>query len=321
MLQAAEQNLGLALSREILAADALGDGRLVQLSPVTIVHADAQPYHFVYPPSLRTWPPLLALRAVVARRARRLQLLRCGHGARLPPVTAGGALKGLPRPGRIVVRSCQCPRRGLGMKTMTLVARHLYFGMDPLRLRDAANRVLSRVPEETSIDASVKLDALIEDFHLDAERQQGHHRRDGGERRADEVPPSIGAAYGITPRFRENRAGAHHRAARARAGATPTRAMHPACREVQPHGVPQTKYEIEAVAVHGHYMTRNKAIAQLEIGITGRHRRPVIKRTSSAAPRRPPRARRIFERCSRSKAVSSRFASSRSSPRCRARSA
>jgi LysR family transcriptional regulator, glycine cleavage system transcriptional activator len=62
MLQAAEQNLGLALSREILAADALCDGRLVQLSPVTIVHADAQPYHFVYPPSLRTWPPLLALR-------------------------------------------------------------------------------------------------------------------------------------------------------------------------------------------------------------------------------------------------------------------
>ena len=62
MLQAAEQNLGLPLSREILAADALSDGRLVQLSPVSIVHAEAQPYHFVYPPSLRTWPPLLALR-------------------------------------------------------------------------------------------------------------------------------------------------------------------------------------------------------------------------------------------------------------------
>jgi len=62
MLQAAEQNLGLALSREILAADALRDGRLVQLSPVSIIHADAQPYHFVYPPSLRAWPPLAALR-------------------------------------------------------------------------------------------------------------------------------------------------------------------------------------------------------------------------------------------------------------------
>jgi LysR family glycine cleavage system transcriptional activator len=34
----------------------------VQLSPVTIVHAEAQPYHFVYPPSLRTWQPLVALR-------------------------------------------------------------------------------------------------------------------------------------------------------------------------------------------------------------------------------------------------------------------
>ena len=52
------------------------------------------------------------------------------------------------------------------MKTMTLVARHLYFGMDPLRLRDAANRILSRVPEDVSISAAVKLDALIEDFHL-----------------------------------------------------------------------------------------------------------------------------------------------------------
>jgi LysR family glycine cleavage system transcriptional activator len=62
MLQAAEQSLGLALSREILAADALFDGRLVQLSPVSIVHADAQPYHFVYPPGLREWPPIVALR-------------------------------------------------------------------------------------------------------------------------------------------------------------------------------------------------------------------------------------------------------------------
>jgi LysR family glycine cleavage system transcriptional activator len=62
MLQAAEQNLGLALSREILAADALCDGRLVQLSPVAITHDDAQPYHFVYPPGLRDFAPLASLR-------------------------------------------------------------------------------------------------------------------------------------------------------------------------------------------------------------------------------------------------------------------
>ena len=62
MLQAAEQNLGLALSRELLAADALRDGRLVRLSPVWIRHAEAQPYHLVYAPALRDWLPLVAFR-------------------------------------------------------------------------------------------------------------------------------------------------------------------------------------------------------------------------------------------------------------------
>ncbi len=63
MLQAAEQNLGLALSRELLAADALRDGRLVRLSPISIMHADAQPYHLAYPPGLRDWPPLVSFRS------------------------------------------------------------------------------------------------------------------------------------------------------------------------------------------------------------------------------------------------------------------
>jgi LysR family transcriptional regulator, glycine cleavage system transcriptional activator len=62
MLQAAEQDLGLALSRELLAADALCEGRLVRLSPISIMHAEAQPYHLVYPPGLRNWPPLAAFR-------------------------------------------------------------------------------------------------------------------------------------------------------------------------------------------------------------------------------------------------------------------
>ncbi|MEO8486538.1 MAG: LysR substrate-binding domain-containing protein [Betaproteobacteria bacterium] len=63
MLQAAEQNLGLALARELLAADALCEGRLVQLSPIAVTHEDAQPYHLVYPPNLRDWPPLVSFRA------------------------------------------------------------------------------------------------------------------------------------------------------------------------------------------------------------------------------------------------------------------
>lgn len=62
MLQAAEQNLGLALGRELLAADALHDGRLVRLSPLAITHEQAQPYHLAYPSGLRAWPPLASLR-------------------------------------------------------------------------------------------------------------------------------------------------------------------------------------------------------------------------------------------------------------------
>ena len=83
MLQAAEQNLGLALSRELLAADALGDGRLVQLSPITIRHADAQPYHLVYPAGVRDWPPLASFRAwlydELDRSLRELQRANAAH--------------------------------------------------------------------------------------------------------------------------------------------------------------------------------------------------------------------------------------------------
>jgi LysR family glycine cleavage system transcriptional activator len=62
MLQAAEQNLGLVLARELLAADALCEGRLVRLSPISITHREAQPYHLVYPPGIRDWPPLASFR-------------------------------------------------------------------------------------------------------------------------------------------------------------------------------------------------------------------------------------------------------------------
>jgi LysR family transcriptional regulator, glycine cleavage system transcriptional activator len=62
MLQAAEQNLGLVLARELLAADALCDGRLVKLSPLSITHEQAHPYHLVYPPAIKDWPPLMKLR-------------------------------------------------------------------------------------------------------------------------------------------------------------------------------------------------------------------------------------------------------------------
>ncbi|MGE8689768.1 MAG: LysR substrate-binding domain-containing protein [Achromobacter sp.] len=62
MLQAAEQGLGITLGRELLAADALCAGRLVQVSTVSVHYEQAQTYHLVYRPSLRDWEPLVALK-------------------------------------------------------------------------------------------------------------------------------------------------------------------------------------------------------------------------------------------------------------------
>ncbi len=157
--------------------------------------------------------------------------------------------------------------------TMTLVARHLYFGMDPLRLRDAANRVLARVPEDTSISAVVKLDALVDDLHLTPAASKAIIEEMVGSGVLTKLPPSSGGAYGITQRFREiARARIIEPLEREQAQALLTH-----CGEIAEHfnrTAFRNKYEIEAIAVHGHYMTRNKAIAELELGITGRHRRP-----------------------------------------------
>ncbi|WP_176464051.1 LysR substrate-binding domain-containing protein [Bordetella genomosp. 11] len=62
LLSAVEQGLGLAVVRELLAADALRDGHLVRLSPISVDYEGARAYHLVYPPALRDWPPLQALR-------------------------------------------------------------------------------------------------------------------------------------------------------------------------------------------------------------------------------------------------------------------
>jgi LysR family glycine cleavage system transcriptional activator len=66
MLQAAEQDLGLALGRELLVADALRDGQLMRLSPIELTEAQtAYALWFVHPTGLRDWPPLKALRTWV----------------------------------------------------------------------------------------------------------------------------------------------------------------------------------------------------------------------------------------------------------------
>jgi LysR family transcriptional regulator, glycine cleavage system transcriptional activator len=62
MLQATEQGMGIALARELLAADALSDGRLVQLAPQALADDAVYAYWIAYPTALAQWPPLRSLR-------------------------------------------------------------------------------------------------------------------------------------------------------------------------------------------------------------------------------------------------------------------
>ena len=63
MLQAAEQDLGIALARELLAADALRDGRLVRLSPLSFADEAPDAYWLVHTPAFGESPLLAPLRA------------------------------------------------------------------------------------------------------------------------------------------------------------------------------------------------------------------------------------------------------------------
>ena len=65
MLQACEADLGIALARELLAADALQAGRLLRVAPWSLKTGEentGSTYWFVHPPELGDWPPLVALR-------------------------------------------------------------------------------------------------------------------------------------------------------------------------------------------------------------------------------------------------------------------
>jgi hypothetical protein len=156
---------------------------------------------------------------------------------------------------------------------MTLVAKHLYFGLDPLSLRDAANRVLARVPEEPSAHAAVRLEALIEDLRLSTAASQTvvEQMIAGGV-----LMPVAQAAneFALTDRFRA--------IARARIidplprGDAQMLLQH--CADMAAkfnRTAARNKYEIDSIVAYGAWMSRQVDLADLKIGITGRHRAPV----------------------------------------------
>lgn len=111
MLQAVEQDLGLAIARELLAADALCDGRLMRLSPLSMIGDSPDTYWLVHPPALRDWPPLVALKQWLAREL-------AASAERLNPTPAAAARKrradapAAPKPASSATRTAPANRSG-----------------------------------------------------------------------------------------------------------------------------------------------------------------------------------------------------------------
>ncbi len=169
------------------------------------------------------------------------------------------------------------------MKTRTLMANRLYFGLDPLRLRDATDRVLSRVVGIPPERATVGLDALAQDFLLGtaASRAVVDEMVRGG--LLERLSPT-GMEYGITEKFRS--------LATARViQPLPRRDAQMLLSHVADiagrfnRTAADNKYEIATIAVFGSYMSLDEDVPDLSIGITGRRRPPAPQPASGRATR------------------------------------
>ena len=158
------------------------------------------------------------------------------------------------------------------MNGFQLVTRHLYFGIDAMRLRDAAGRVVMRVHGQPPERATVSLDTLARDFQMGTRESLAvvEQMVKSGllERRRTDSDQ-----YAITEKFRAYaQARVVEPLARARAQLL---VSHMA--DLAQHfnrTASRNKYEIEELAVHGEFMSREPDLAQLSIAVTGRRRAP-----------------------------------------------
>ncbi len=91
LVQAAEQGMGIALCRELVAADALRDGRLKRLSPQSLAGAGTDKIWLLYPPELAQWPPMVALKQWMQAELQ-ASTLQLTQGLKRSFGTAGGPL-------------------------------------------------------------------------------------------------------------------------------------------------------------------------------------------------------------------------------------
>jgi|SRR5437899_2053286 len=167
------------------------------------------------------------------------------------------------------------------MKDVTLVTRKLYFGVDAMQMRDSTARVLSRLERNPSDRPVVRLDALIEDFRVSAAASRpmiDEMLRQGLLQRIGEGSRE----YGVTEKFRSY-AAAHiiDPLPRARAKMLLTHIADLAWHFNRT--AIDNKYEIDALAVFGSFMTLEPELAELTVAVTGRRRPPVVRPAAGRA--------------------------------------
>lgn len=151
-----------------------------------------------------------------------------------------------------------------------LVTRRRYFGVEAQHLRESAGRVLSRVQGVPVDRATVSLPTLMQEFGMSTalSRTMVDEMIEGG--LLERLSPH-GIEYAITGRFRQYaQAKIVEPLPRANAQLLLTHLA-----DVAEHfnrNDVRNKYEIEALAVFGSYMSREYELSELLLGVTGRRR-------------------------------------------------
>ena len=166
------------------------------------------------------------------------------------------------------------------MKTVTLVTRRLYFGLDAMQMRDATARVLSRL-EERPDQPLVKLDALVEDFRVSAAASRPMIDEMVRQGLLQRVSDRSGE-FGVTEKFRRYAdARIIEPLARSRAKMLLNHVADLAW-HFNRTGV-ENRYEIDALAVFGPFMSLEPELAELTVAVTGRRRPPDDRPTAGRA--------------------------------------
>jgi len=161
------------------------------------------------------------------------------------------------------------------MKARTLVTQRLYFGMDALNLRAATGRVLSRVVGLPPERARVSARSLRQDFGVDTALGNALVAQLVTEGLL-EPPADLQADYGLTERFFEY---ASARVVEPLPRERARQLLADACALAARVNGEWTRnpLEIEAVAPYGCYMSRDRQLAELPLGIVVRTRPAALR--------------------------------------------